>query len=130
MDASIPDEFHDLFDRQTIAHLATLTPETEPHVTPVWIDYDPDENRLLVNTERGRRKERNVSQHSSVGLSMVDPDDPYRRLSVIGEVETVTTDGAREHIDELSERYTGTAAYPNEIETERVIVRIRPTEVF
>ncbi len=36
---------------------------------------------------------------------MTDPDDPYRFLSVIGEVETVTTDGARDHIDELARRY-------------------------
>ena len=130
MSETIPAEFHELFEKRTFAHFSTLTPEGSPHVTPVWIDYDPDQNRLLVNTERGRRKERNVEANPSVGLSMIDPDDPYRMLSVSGEVETVTTAGAREHIDELARRYTGNDEYGMPIQTERVIMRIRPDEVM
>lgn len=126
----IPTAFHDLFQKQTFAHVTTMTPEGEPHTTPVWIDYDTDDNRLLVNTERGRRKERNVARDPTVSVSMTDPDDPYRFLSVTGEVTEVTTDGAREHIDALAKRYMGEAEYPNPIETERVILRIRPVEVL
>ncbi|MFP4590194.1 MAG: TIGR03618 family F420-dependent PPOX class oxidoreductase [Halobacteriales archaeon] len=127
--ATIPEAYHDLFDRETIAHVATLTPAGAPHVTPVWIDYDPDGNRLSVNTEVGRRKERNVRRNPTVGLSMVDPDDPYRSLSVIGTVTEMTTEGATAHIDAMSERYLG-EPYPNAIETERVVLCIRPDEVF
>lgn len=127
--AAIPEAYHDLFERETVAHLATLTPAGAPHVTPVWIDYDRDADHLLVNTERGRRKERNVRRNPSVGLSMVDPDDPYRPLSVIGTVTEMTTDGARAHIEALSERYLD-RPYPSRIETERVVLRIRPDEVF
>ncbi|ADB59627.1 PPOX class putative F420-dependent enzyme [Haloterrigena turkmenica DSM 5511] len=126
---AIPDAFHDLFEKRTFAHVATLTEETDPHVTPVWIGYDADDDRLLVNTERGRRKERNVREDPSVGVSMVDPENPYRRLSIIGEVEEITTEGAREHIDELAQRYTGEDEYGMPIETERVILRIRVDEV-
>ncbi|MFC6718542.1 pyridoxamine 5'-phosphate oxidase family protein [Natrialbaceae archaeon GCM10025810] len=128
--ASIPEQYHDLFEKKTFAHVATLTEEETPHVTPVWIDYEADDDLLLINTERGRRKERNVDRNPAVGVSMTDPDDPYRHLSVIGEVEEVTTEGAREHIDELAERYTGESEYSNPIETERVILRIRPDEVL
>ncbi|PCR92796.1 PPOX class F420-dependent oxidoreductase [Natrinema ejinorense] len=128
--ASIPEEFHDLFEKKTFAHVATLTEEGLPHVTPVWIDYDADENRLLVNTERGRQKERNAQHNSGVGVSMTDPDDPYRHLSVIGEVDEITTAGARAHIDELALRYMDTEEYPNPIETERVLLRIRPDRVL
>ncbi|THE62902.1 TIGR03618 family F420-dependent PPOX class oxidoreductase [Salinadaptatus halalkaliphilus] len=127
--AEIPAEYLDLFDKQTFAHIATLTDEHEPHVTPVWIDYDEDEQRLLVNTERGRRKERNLRDNPSVGVSMTDPDDPYRRLAIIGEVDELTTDGARAHIDELARRYTDADEYQMPIETERIIVRIRVDEV-
>ncbi|GAB3672561.1 PPOX class F420-dependent oxidoreductase [Halopiger thermotolerans] len=128
--AEIPEELHDLFEKETFAHVATLTEEGLPHVTPVWIDYDADDNRLLVNTERGRQKERNVQQNPAVGLSMVDPDNPYQHLSVIGEVDEITTEGAREHIDELAQRYMGEDEYPNPIQTERVILRIRPDRVI
>jgi PPOX class probable F420-dependent enzyme len=100
-----------------------------PHVTPVWIGYDEDDDRLLINTERGRRKERNLTKDPSVGVSMIDPDNPYRSLSVIGEVEEITTDGAREHIDELAQRYTGDE-YQVPIQTERVILRIRADEAM
>lgn len=123
--ASIPSAYHDLFEKATFAHLTTMTPDGEPHATPVWIGYDEDGDRLLINTERGRRKERNVANDPTVAVSMVDPDNPYRFLSVTGEVETITTDGAREHIDTLAQRYMGEDEYPNPIETERVILRIR-----
>ncbi|MEY7851530.1 pyridoxamine 5'-phosphate oxidase family protein [Natrarchaeobius sp. A-rgal3] len=127
--ASIPEEFHDLFEKRTFAHVATLTDDHDPHVTPVWIDYDVDDDRLLFNTERDRRKLRNIESNASVGLSMIDPDDPYRYLSVIGTVDETTTEHAREHIDELSRRYLDDD-YPHPIESERVIVRIRPDEVI
>lgn len=125
--ASIPSEFHELFEKPTFAYLGTLTPEGIPHVTPVWIDYDTD--RLLVNTERGRRKEQNAQQNPNVGVGMTDPDDRYRALSVLGQVDEITEDGAREHIDELSRRYTG-EEYQPEIQTVRVLLKIRPDEVI
>ena len=121
---SIPDEYHDLFEKETFAHVATLLPNGAPHVTPVWVDYDDDADRLLINTERGRRKERNVRANPKVGVSMTDPDDPYRYLSVTGEVTEMTTDGAREHIDELARRYTG-EDYATPIQTERVLLCVR-----
>jgi len=60
---------------------------------------------------------------------MLDPDDPYRYLSVSGEVEELTAEGAREHIAELPQRYVG-GEYPSEIVTERVLLGIRPERVF
>jgi PPOX class probable F420-dependent enzyme len=126
---SIPEEFHELFEKETYAHIATMTPEDTPHVTPVWIDYDAEADRLVMNTERERRKEKNLSNDSRIGVSMVDPDNPYRHLSIIGEVDEMTEEGAREHIDELSQRYTGDDYQP-EIQTERVLVKIRPDEVI
>jgi PPOX class probable F420-dependent enzyme len=127
--SSIPEEFHELFEKETYAHVATMTPEDTPHVTPVWVDYDADADRLLINTERERRKERNLSNDSRIGVSMVDPDNPYRHLSIIGEVDEMTEEGAREHIDTLSRRYTGDDYQP-EIQTKRVLVKIRPDEVI
>jgi PPOX class probable F420-dependent enzyme len=126
---AIPAEYHDLFEQSTFAHVGTVLPSGTPHITPVWVDYDAADERLLINTERGRQKERNVRRNPGVGVSMVDPADPYRYLSVVGEVTDITTDGARAHIDTLAQRYTG-ADYGNPIETERVILRIRPDRVI
>ncbi|WP_137290308.1 PPOX class F420-dependent oxidoreductase [Natronorubrum halophilum] len=126
---SIPDDFHDLFEKQTLAHLSTLLPDGSPHSTPVWIDYDVETDRLLVNTERDRRKEKNARNDPRVAISMTDPDNPYRMLSITGEVDELTTDGAREHIDELAKRYTGQDEYSNPIQTERIIISIKPESV-
>ncbi|WP_121821828.1 PPOX class F420-dependent oxidoreductase [Halostella salina] len=130
--AEIPASHRDLFETETFAHFVTHDADGRPHTTPVWVDYDPEANELLVNTARGRRKERNVRENPTVALSMLDPEDPYRYLSVTGTVETVTTDGAVEHIDELAGRYMGLDEYPNHGEEsgERVIIRIRPEEVL
>ncbi len=128
--AVIPPEFLDLFEKATFAHLTTMLPDGTPHATPVWIDYDNKHSRLLVNTERGRRKERNVERDPTVALSMIDPERHYRFLSVIGEVTEITAEGADDHIDRLAQRYLGKEKYPDEPETERVIIRIRPDEVM
>lgn len=128
--SEIPDEYHDLFEKETFAHVVTMSPEDKPHSTPVWVDYDADDDRILVNTERHRRKAQNVERDPTVAVSMTDPENPYRFLSVTGEVDEVTTEGAREHIDELAQRYMGEDEYPQPIESERIILRIRPDEVL
>ena len=127
--AGIPESFYDLLtEARTYATFTTMLPDGLPHNTVVWIDYDPDANRVLVNTERGRRKERNVRDDPRAGVLAADPESWFRWISVAGEVDEVTTEGAREHIDALSRRYTG-EDYRNPIQTERVIVKLRPEHV-
>ncbi|MFP8955826.1 PPOX class F420-dependent oxidoreductase [Natrialbaceae archaeon A-CW3] len=127
----IPAEFMDLFDRKTVAHVSTIMPDGTPQVTPVWIDVD-DEGYVLVNTARNRRKEKNVRKNPKIGVSIPDPDDPYRYLSIRGEVEDVTTEGAIDHIDSLTQRYFEADEYPHHGDEvgERVILRIRPNRVI
>jgi len=90
-----------------------------------------DRNHVLVNTARGRRKERNVARDPQVGIEIMDPDDSYRYVSVTGEVVEVTEDGAVEHIDELTRRYFEQDEYPQKGEERgpRVLIRIRPDHV-
>jgi PPOX class probable F420-dependent enzyme len=128
---AIPERFHDLFEKRTFAHVATLMPDGTPQVTPVWVDYDAETGHLLVNTERRRRKERNVQRDRKVGVSMVDPDDPYRFVSVRGEVVELDEEGADEHIDALAKRYFDVEEYPNRDSERhpRVILRISTDEV-
>jgi PPOX class probable F420-dependent enzyme len=131
--AAIPDEFQDLFERKTFAVFATMMPGGTPQLTPVWIGAErvDGEDRVLVNTARTRQKERNATRNPLVGLCIMDPDDPYRYVSIRGEVEEVTSEGAVEHIDELARRYMGVEEYPHHGEEagERVIIRIEPLAV-
>lgn len=129
---SIPTAYHDLFEKQSFLSLGTLTPDGVPHVTPVWVSYDEDAGHLLVNTARGRRKEKNLRQDERVGGCIRDPEDPYRYLGFQGDVVELTTEGAVDHIDELAQTYLDEPEYPHHGDEagERVLVRIEPTRVF
>lgn len=123
----IPESHVGIFESEAFAHLSTVMPDGTPQVTPVWVDHE-DGEYVLVNTARGRRKERNIRRNPKVGLSVTDPDDPYRYVSVMGEAK-LTEEGAVEHIDKLARRYFDVEEYPHHGEESgpRVLVRI-PTE--
>ena len=105
MAEQIPVDALDLFEKPALAHLATIMPDGTPHVTPVWVDYDG--THILINTVRGRRKERNLRQRPQAGLTIIDPANPWHWLSIRGCVVAVTEEGADEHLKKLSKKYTG-----------------------
>jgi PPOX class probable F420-dependent enzyme len=130
----VPAGFMDLADAPPVAALTTVLPDGHPHTTVVWCDYDG--TCLRVNTMRGFRKERNMRASPRVTLLCFDPHEPLRSLEVRGTVEEMTEVGALEHLDHLSERYTGASPYfgacvPASLqETETpVLCRIRPHHV-
>jgi PPOX class probable F420-dependent enzyme len=130
--ASIPEKFHHLFEQRTFAHISTVLPDGKPHVTPVWIDYNDEQDHVLVNTFRGSRKERNIRLDPHVAISMTDSENGDRFLIIRGEVAEVTEDGAVDHINELARRYMGRKSYPRlQRETApRVQLKIEPNRVI
>lgn len=128
--ATIPDDFHDILAGKAFAHFATKMPDGNLHVTPVWVSYDGE--HVLINTAKGRQKDVNVRRDPKVGVSILDPDDPYRYLSIQGEVVEITQEGAIDHIDELAQKYMGVEEYPNHGDEmgPREIIRIRPDSVI
>ncbi len=128
---AIPEDARRLVDRPTFAHVATLLPDGTPHVTPTWIDAEDDYQHVRINTARTRRKERNVRNDPRVGISILDPDDPYQHLSLWGEVVELVEEGADEHIDALAREYMDVDAYSyrDSDPGPRVILRIRPNHV-
>lgn len=124
----IPEAYHDLFERKAIAHLATIMPDGSPQVTPVWVDFDG--THILINTARGRVKDRNMTARPRVAVEIMDPDNAYRYLAVRGRVVDVTEEGAAEHIDTvLYPRYTGReGTYRTGPET-RCLYKILPEHV-
>ncbi|MBA3629603.1 MAG: PPOX class F420-dependent oxidoreductase [Actinobacteria bacterium] len=106
------------------ATITTLLADGGPATHVMWIDCDDE--HLLVNTETGRAKFRNVQRDPRVSVVIWDRDDAYSYIEVRGRVvETVAGPEARRHIDELSEKYHG-KPYANKIETERVILKVAP----
>ena len=125
MPEAIPDKFRDLFQKRAFANLATVMPDGSPQVTPVWIDYDG--KNLIVNTAKGRMKDRNMRRDPRVSVAILDPENPYRYLEVRGKVSEVTEKGADAHIDKMAKKYLDKDKYPYRKPGEvRVIFKITP----
>jgi PPOX class probable F420-dependent enzyme len=123
---SFPEKFLDLLDPKTKAflYLATVNAKGIPQVTPVW--FDTDGEHILINTNEGRAKDRNMKARPDIAMTIQDPNDPYRYLGMRGKVVSYTTEGADEHINKLSLRYYGTPWTYREGQ-KRIIFKIQPT---
>jgi PPOX class probable F420-dependent enzyme len=108
--ATIPENYLDLTQKKAFAQLATLMADGSPHVAPVWFEYDG--SNILINSAKGRVKDKNIRRDPRVGIDILDPDNPYRHLSLRGKVVEITEKGADEHIDKLTKKYTGQDKYP------------------
>ena len=120
-----PEKYLDLLKPETKAFLflATMMPDGSPQVTPVWFDNDGE--HILVNTNEGRTKDRNMKERPQVAIVIQDPADPYRYLQIRGKVVNFTREGADEHIDMLSHRYRDNSWSYNP-EQKRIIFKIKP----
>jgi len=127
-ETKIPEKFLDLFQKRAFANLGTLMPDGSPQVTPVWIDLEG--GRLVVNTAKGRVKDRNMRRDPRVSLAIMDPENPYRFLEVRGRVVQITEQGADAHIDKMAKKYLGQDSYPHRRPGEvRVRYLIEPERV-
>jgi len=122
---NFPEEFLDLLNTESKAllYLATLMPDGSPQVTPVW--FDSDGEHILINTNEGRVKDRNMKARPNVAMTIQDPNDNYRYLGVRGEVVGYTREGADEHINKLSLKYDNKSWIRKENQR-RIIFKIKP----
>ena len=113
MSTEIPAAYKDLLEEPVYVTLATIMPNGQPQLTVVWCSYDG--TYVLVNTARGRQKERNMSARPQVSVMAIDPKNPYRWLEVRGVVEEITAEGGLDHINRLAKAYLKKSAYYGEV---------------
>jgi len=103
----ISDKALDLLQRPLTCALITVMPDGQPQATPVWFDFDGENIRF--NTAAGRQKVRNMERDSKVTISIIDPQNPFHWLEWRGHIAEVRDEsqGAREHVTALHQRYTG-----------------------
>ena len=121
-------EYLDLLKDETKAFLflATTMPDGSPQVTPIWFNVDDD--YILINTNEGRIKDRNMKTRPKVALVIQDPKTPYRYVQLRGEIAERTTQGADEHINQLSLKYDNEPWKYREGQ-KRIIYKIRPNHI-
>jgi PPOX class probable F420-dependent enzyme len=113
----IPDELAYLLRTKVLAHVS-LTEADGSLVTHVmWVDYDGE--HILTSSPTESYKSRALRKRPNVAVSLMDPADPWRRLSISGRVTEIRDDEGLAFINMLSQRYVG-APYP----------RTAPREIF
>src|SRR5664279_1202527 len=76
----IPEELAYLLRTKVVAHVS-LTEADGSLVTHVmWVDYDGE--YILTSSPTGSYKSRALRQRPNIAISVVDPADPWRRLSI------------------------------------------------
>ena len=126
---TIPEKFLPvLTEKKAFANLGTIMADGSPQVTPVWFFFK--DGKFIVNTARGRTKDRNMKKNKQVALSITDPDNPYSHISLRGKIVKETEEGAVANIDALAKKYMGVDTYPLRKAGEvRVIYEIEPVSV-
>ncbi len=130
MSAQLDHEQVKLLREKHLAQLVTVMKDGSPHISPVWVDTDGE--HVVINTQVARVKTRNMRRDPRVAVGVYDPENPYSRvLNVRGRVVEITEENARDHIDDLSEKYNGVRPYPNHNpDKPRLIVKIMPESIY
>ena len=101
----VPAEVDEFLARANPAVVATLRPDGSPHSVPTW--YDWDDGRILLNMDESRQRLRFLHRDPRAAVTVLDADDWYRHISLIGRVVSIEADAGLADIDRLAVRYTG-----------------------
>jgi PPOX class probable F420-dependent enzyme len=101
-------------------------PDGTPQVTPVWFNLDHD--CILINTAKGRVKDKNMRARPGVALVIADPRDSLRYMQIRGHVVDFTESGVLPQISALSMKYLGRPWTPVSGQ-QRVVFRIQPEHI-
>ena len=125
--AKLTEQQREFLANPFVGTATTLRSDGSPHNTVVWVDVDED--AVLFNTAEGRAKPKHLREDPRVALTVVDPQNAYKWISVSGRAE-LTHEGADEQIDKLAKKYLDKDVYPwHKPEEQRVKVRIELEKV-
>jgi PPOX class probable F420-dependent enzyme len=119
----LPSRLVELMGGPNPCFFTTLMPDGSPQTTETWVDTDGE--HLIINTVQSHQKMRNIERDPRVSVAICA--DPSRYYAVRGHATNITTDGGAEHIEFLSQRYSG-GPYPwyGQRDQIRVILTITP----
>jgi PPOX class probable F420-dependent enzyme len=124
----LPADLIALMRRASPCFISTTMPDGSSQLTQTWVDTDGE--NVLINMVEGFQKVNNIRRDPRVAVAVSDPSNPFRYHSVRGNVVEIRSEGAREHIEELAQRYLGTP-YPwyGGRDQTRLILKIEPHRV-
>jgi PPOX class probable F420-dependent enzyme len=102
---TIPDDVLALLRGPCLCYVATTMPDGSPQLTQVWADTDGE--YVVLNIVAGSQKERNLRRDPRVAVAVSDPERLHHYVQIRGSVVEMTTEGGSDHIEALSQKYTG-----------------------
>jgi PPOX class probable F420-dependent enzyme len=105
----IPGELAYLLQTNVPAHVSLAEADGSIVTHVMWVDDDGE--HILTSSPTASYKSRALRARPQVAVSVVDPADPWRRLSISGRVTEIHEDEGLAFINKLSELYVG-ARYP------------------
>ena len=102
---ALPEDLIAVLNTKSICFVTTLMPDGSPQISQTWAGTDGE--HVLINTVDTHQKTRNLRRDPRIAIGIADPAAPSRYWALRGSVVDMTTEGAREHIDELSQKYIG-----------------------
>ena len=117
-----------LLRKPSICYIATSMADGSPQMTQTWVDTDGE--HVIINSVQGYVKLKNIERDPRVAVAISDPSNPTRYFQVRGRVVSMTTDGAADHIEMLSQKYIGKPyAWYGGRQQVRVILVIEPEKI-
>jgi PPOX class probable F420-dependent enzyme len=101
----VPPAVDEFLAQPNPAVIATLRPDGSPHTVPTW--YDWENGRVLLNMDESRLRLRFLRRDPRAALTVLDGQDWYRHISLIGRIVAIEDDADLADIDRLARRYTG-----------------------
>ncbi|MFF3850216.1 PPOX class F420-dependent oxidoreductase [Streptomyces sp. NPDC002328] len=108
----LPAEAVELLQRPNPCVMATLRSDGTPVSTPTW--YVWDDGRVLISLDEGRVRLKHLRRDPRVTLTVLDGDDWYTHVSLIGRVTETREDDGLADIDRIAAHYIG-KPYPDRV---------------
>jgi PPOX class probable F420-dependent enzyme len=120
--APLPVELIEFLKKPNAAVIATVRSDGAPYTAATW--YDWNDGRILVNMDFERLRLSHMRREPRVAVTVLDLEDWYRAVTVLGRVVELRDDEALADIDRLSQRYRGKPYWNRE--RKRVTALIEP----
>jgi len=121
-------ELKKAIDSNAFCAISTHLNEDEIQTHLMWVDYEED--CIIINTEKERKKTENIRNNANISLVIFHPTAMYSSWEIRGFVAEILSDkSADTHIDKLSLRYTG-KPYRRELGQEWDYEKIKSRELW
>jgi len=121
-------ELKKAIDNNAFCAISTHLNEDEIQTHLMWVDYEED--CIIINTEKERKKTENIRNNANISLVIFHPTAMYSSWEIRGFVAEILSDkSADTHIDKLSLRYTG-KPYRRELGQEWDYEKIKSRELW